>query len=499
MRADEWAWQPPPPGVLPEPTSANGRVFPNRARPVYRATMKTLLDPTNALARGLAAIRTQYKVPHSFPDAVLAAAEDAAKRAPADHIDRTDMPFVTLDPASSTDLDQAFAIERSGNDLLLRYAIADVAWFVDDGGAIDVEAWARGTTLYLPDGKAPLYPPVLSQGAASLLPDGPRPAVIFAVRVAPDGGVALDGAERAIIRSRAKLAYDRVQDGDLPSGFAELAGRVMAAEDRRGASRVDPPEQEVSATGDGDFQLLFRPRLQSEDRNAALSLATNLAVADALQAHHTGLFRVMAAPDERAVRRLRFTARAFGMQWPAQETIDQYQRTLDGTDPRQAALMLAIRRAGMGASYAPYRDGVVPWHAAMAATYAHATAPLRRLADRYVVRAALAIANGQPVPDVVTQAFAKLPPVMARADALGGQIDRAVIDLAEAVMLHDSVGQSFPAVVTDIDDRGAHIQLRDEPVVARVDAHGVEPGNAIGVRLTAADPDHRTITFERVS
>lgn len=461
--------------------------------------MKTLSDPTNALARGLAAIRVQYKIPSAYPGAALAAAEDAAKRPATQHVDRTDIPFVTLDPASSTDLDQAFAIERSAGDLLLLYAIADVAWFVDDGGVIDSEAWTRGATLYLPDGKAPLYPPVLSQGAASLLPDGPRPAVIFVVRVAPDGGVKLDGAERAIVRSRAKLAYDSVQDSDLPPDFAELANRIIAAEDRRGASRVDPPQQEVSAAGDAEFQLVYRPRLLAEDRNAALSLATNLAIADALQAHHTGLFRVMAAPDERAVRRLRYSARAFGLVWPAQETLDQYQRTLDGTDPKQAALMLAIRRAGLGASYAPYKNGVVPWHAAMAATYAHATAPLRRLADRYVVRATLAIANGQSVQEVVTQTFAKLPPVMARADALGGQIDRAVIDLAEAVMLRDRVGKSFPAIVTDVDDRGARIQLRDEPVVARVDAHGIEPGNAIGVRLTAADPDHRTISFERVS
>ncbi|WP_420137673.1 RNB domain-containing ribonuclease [Sphingomonas sp.] len=460
--------------------------------------MKTLLDPTNALARGLTAIRTQYKVPAAFPAEVLAAADRAARRTPTAHVDRTDAPFVTLDPASSTDLDQAFAIERSGNDLLLHYAIADIAWFVADGDVIDVEAWARGTTLYLPDGKAPLYPPVLSQGAASLLPDGPRPAIIFTIRVAPDGAVILARAERAVIRSRAKLAYDTVQDSDLPPDFIDLSNRIQGAEDRRGASRVDPPEQEVSATSDGDYQLLFRPRLLSEDRNAALSLATNLAIADAMEAHHTGLFRVMAAPDERAVRRLRFTARAFGLAWPKDETLDHYQRTLDGTDAKQAAFMLAIRRAGMGASYAPYQDGVTPWHAAMAATYAHATAPLRRLADRYVVQAALAIANGQPVPEVVTQAFPKLPPVMARADALGGQIDRAVIDLAEAVMLQNCVGESFPAIVTDVDDRGARIQLRDEPVVARVATNDVAPGDAIQVRLTAADPAQRTISFERL-
>src|SRR3954471_13541573 len=137
--------------------------------------MKSLIDPTGALARGLADIRREFQVPASFPPDVLAAAEAAARRAPTEHADRTDMPFVTLDPASSTDLDQAFAIEAAGSDLRLHYAIADVAWFVEDGGAIAAEAWQRGMPLYLPDGKAGLYPPVLSIGAASLLPDGPRP------------------------------------------------------------------------------------------------------------------------------------------------------------------------------------------------------------------------------------------------------------------------------------------------------------------------------------
>jgi exoribonuclease R len=461
--------------------------------------MKTLADPTNALARGLAAIRAQYQVPADFPPEVIAAAEIAAKRAPTEHADRTATRFVTLDPAPSTDLDQAFAIEASGGDLLLHYAIADVAWFVSDGDAVDVEAWKRGETIYLPDGKAPLYPTILSQNAASLLPAGPRPAVVFTTRVAGDGAVKLDGVERAIIRSQAKLAYETVTDADLPPDFAELSRRIMAAEEARGAARVDPPEQEVAAVAANDFQLSFRPRLDSEDRNAALSLATNMAVADALCAAHTGLFRVMAEPDEGAIKRLRHTARAYGLSWPGNVPLKDYERGLDATDPHQAAFMLAIRRAGRGASYVPYKAGVVPWHSAMAATYAHATAPLRRLADRYVVRAALAVANGQPVPGEVTAAFEKLPHVMARAEAIGGQIDRAVIDLAEAVMLHGEEGTVFAAIVTDVDDRGARIQLRDQPVVARVATQGVAPGDEVHVRLTTADPDKRTVTFERTS
>lgn len=458
-----------------------------------------ILDPDNALGQGLAAIRKQFDVPASFPPQVLAAADAAAARAPSEHVDRTDLPFVTLDPATSTDLDQAFTIERSGNDLLLRYAIADVAWFVGDGDPIDQEAWKRGATLYLPDGKAGLHPPILSEGAASLLPDGPRPAVIFAVRVGVDGAVRLDGAERAVIRSRAKLAYDRVGESDLPEGFAELAARIQAAENRRGAARVDPPEQEVAARGKGRYALIFRARLLSESRNAALSLATNMAVAEALRARGTGLFRVMAEPDAAGVRRLRETARAFGLTWPERATLAQFERMLDPGDAKQAAFMLAIRRAGSGAGYEPYRPGVVPWHAAVAATYTHATAPLRRLADRYVVRAALAVANGQPVPETVTNAFEKLPEVMRRTDAIAGRIERAAIDLAEAVMLADRVGDAFDAVVTDADERGVRLQLCEVPVVARLATNGFEPGDAVRVRLAEVDSARGTVRFESVA
>ena len=455
--------------------------------------MKTIVDPQHALAQGLDAIRTEFQVPAAFPPEVVAAAEVAARRAPTAHVDRTARAFVTLDPATSTDLDQAFAIETAGADMLLHYAIADVAWFVDDDDAIDREAWTRGETLYLPDGKAGLYPPVLAEGAASLLPDGDRPAIVFTVRVDPAGAVVLDGVERALIRSRAKLAYSTVTEADLPAGFAAISARISADELRRGAARVDPPEQEIERV-DGQLMLRFRPRVWAEDRNASLSLATNMAVGKALLAHQTGLFRVMDAPDAEAVARLRLTARAFGFGWDPAMPLDQFTRTLDAGEACSAAFMLAVRRAGHGASYAPYRDGRVPYHAAVAATYAQATAPLRRLADRYVIRAALAVANGQPVPDVVSAAFETLPKVMARADATAGRIDRAAIDLAEAVMLEGRVGKTFAAVVTNVDERGGQIQLCDMPVVARVKADAL-PGAELRVKLDAVDIAQRTVRF----
>lgn len=458
---------------------------------------KTPLDPTRVLAAGLARVRGGLKGPIEFSPQVLAAADEAARRAPTQHVDRTDWGFVTLDPESATDLDQAFTITRSGQDLVLHYAIADVAWFVDDGGLIDQEAWRRGTTLYLPDGKVRLYPPVLSEGAASLLPDGPRPAVVFAVGVAPDGAVRLDGVERAVIRSRAKLAYDTVTPDELPDGFAEIAERLQGAEAARGAARVDPPEQEVERLEDGRYRLRFRERTVAEDQNASLSLACNIAVARLLAEHRTGLFRVMAEPDEFGVRRLRQTARAFGLNWHGGESLAAFAKRLDRTKPKEAAFMLAIRRAGR-AGYAPYREGEKPWHAAVAAPYAHATAPLRRLADRYVVTAALAIAGGQAIPQAAAEAFEKLAEVMARADSVAGQVDRAVIDLAEAAILRGREGEAFDAVVTDIDARGARIQLCDLPVVTRIDVDGLGIGAGLRVRLNAVDLERGQASFARL-
>ncbi len=458
-----------------------------------------LFDRQGALTSGLATIREQFQVPEGFPPEVVATAGQAVSRPPSQpRADWTGYQFVTLDPATSTDLDQAFALESDGSDIILHYAIADVGNFVTADDPIDVEAWKRGTTIYLPDGKASLYPAILSEGAASLLPNGDRPAVVFTIRVDSAGSTRLDGAERATIRSRAKLAYEKVKSDDLPSEFTELNRRIQSVEDARGAERVDAPEQEVGHDESDRYVLQFRPQLLSEQQNASLSLAANLAIADAMLAHQTGLFRVMAKPEEWAVGRLRHTAKALGLVWPKNATLGQFERTLDINNPAHAAFRSAVRRASPSTGYEPYTEGVVPWHSAMAATYAHATAPLRRLADRYVVEIAVQIAAGQTVSQDLIDACQKLPKVMARAENRASQIDRAVLDLAEVVMLQGLEGSHFKAVVTDIDDRGTRIQLTDPAIVARIDGQKALPGDTIDVILDAADIANRQVKFRRV-
>ena len=139
-------------------------------------TRQTASSSTMRSPPGLDAIRAEAGVPGEFPADVVAAAEEAASATSgASHVDRTSVEYMTLDPATATDLDQAFAVEQAGDDIVLHYAIADVGFFVDPDSVLDREAWERGGTVYLPDGKVPLYPSALSEAAASLLPDGTAP------------------------------------------------------------------------------------------------------------------------------------------------------------------------------------------------------------------------------------------------------------------------------------------------------------------------------------
>ena len=122
----------------------------------------------DVLRAGFQSIRDEQDVPVAFPDDVLAEAHAVADGPQPPTVegwtyrDVTDRPFVTIDPAGSTDLDQAVHIERLGRGFRVHYAIADVAAFVRPGGAIDVEAHRRGVTLYSPDLRTSLHPPLLS-------------------------------------------------------------------------------------------------------------------------------------------------------------------------------------------------------------------------------------------------------------------------------------------------------------------------------------------------
>lgn len=464
--------------------------------------MRIHKEAQRSLKLGIDSIIEQFQLPLSFSSEIESEAARAAsdfQLEDGDRGDMTDLPFVTLDPATSTDLDQAFYLEQDGDSIVLYYALADIGAFVPHGGCIAQEAWNRGVTIYGIEGKIPLYPKILSQRGASLLPDGPRPAIMVMVAIEKDGTIRLLSVESIYCVSHAKLAYDALDMREIPL-LEEFAKRMWLNDLSRGAMRIDSPQQEVVADENepGGVRLELRSRLYSEVVNSALSLAVNIALGELLSEAGVGLFRTMDTPNESAIRQLRRSAHAFGIAWDVSESLYDLQRRLDPSNTNHQRFLLETRRSGGRASYEVFSEQKKPWHSAIAATYVHATAPMRRLADRYVLDLALFVANRETVPDSLIEILSKLPGVMQRSENRANGVDRAVIDLMEAVSLQHRIGEVLDAEVVDAD--AGIVQTLEGAIRARAtNLPRCNHGDKVKVRIAAADPAKRLVRFTGVS
>jgi exoribonuclease R len=460
------------------------------------------------------ALRKELDLPDGFGPAAQAEAERAAAEGlTGDRADATTVPFVTIDPPTSMDLDQAMYLERRDvGGYRVRYAIADVSAFVRPYGALWAETWQRGETVYLPDGRVPLHPPVLSEGAASLLPDQTRPAVLWTIDLDSAGATVAVRVERATVRSRAKLNYPGVQ-GDLTAGqladpialLPEIGALLLERSLARGAINLPIPAQEAEPDGSGGWRLALVGPTAIENFNAQISLLTGQAAAQLMLTGKVGLLRTMPPAPQGAFDMLRKAAGSLGVDWPEGASPGRVIATVNPADPRGAAFLDQAAELMRGAGYTAF-DGELPElveQAAVAAPYAHVTAPLRRLADRFTSEVCLALFAGTPVPDWARQALPKLPAVMAGSDQRAGAATRGAIDLTEAVLLRDRVGERFEAAVLDVEPgRGgkpsrAVVALDNPAVRAKCDGDSFEVGTRIPVVLTAADPATRLVRFHR--
>ena len=455
------------------------------------------------LRAGFEAVRADNDVPVGFSPEVLAEAEAASRQPLPDHENLTELPFLTIDPPGSMDLDQAMHLERLDGGFRVRYAIADVAAFVVPGGAIDAETHRRGETLYLPDARVPLHPPALSEGAASLLPDVVRPALVWMLDLNAAGECVGVDLRRSLVRSTRRLDYEHVQQ-QIDSGaddpqlllLRDIGTLRLQREQDRGGVALPVPEQEV-VTRDGGYALAYRVPTPADAWNAQISLLTGMAAAQLMLDAGVGILRTLPPAEERDVDRLRRIARGLGVSWAADESYAEVVRRLDASIPAEAALLEASTTLLRGAGYVAF-DGTLPEqprHAAIASTYAHVTAPLRRLVDRYGLEVCAAVRAGTPVPDWVRTALPTLPEEMASANRRASAVDRAGIDLIEAAVLAPHVGAVFDGVVVDADEHRGVVQLRDPAVRARLDGDGLPLGQDVRVRLSEATVATRTVRF----
>lgn len=470
-------------------------------------------DVPEEVRKGLDRLRKALDLPDGFPDDVVAQAEELAANPPSfpDHEDMTDVEFITVDPADAMDLDQAVHIRREGDGFKVLYAIADVGAWVEPGSPIDREAHLRGQTLYAPSAKVPLHPKALSEGAASLLADGvARPAMVWTHHLDAKGVVTATELVRAMVVNRAKLSYEGIQ-ADLDAGNANETVELLAEvgplrqriEAERGGISLNLPDQEIVTDGN-TWLPVFRELLQVEDWNAQISLMTGIAAAELMVDASVGILRTLPPAEDYAVGKLRRAARTLGVEWPKGQPYPDFVRSLHPSDPKEHAVLVKCTMLFRGAGYLAF-DGVVPdenlEHSALATQYAHTTAPLRRLVDRFVLEICHAVANGQSVPDWATEALDALPKQMQDSGRKAGSYERGVVDLAEALVLSHRVGEIFDAVLIDVYPKNSMgtFQIADPAVEAELKADKRDVGTEIRVRLDKVDLVKGELTFSHTN
>jgi exoribonuclease R len=465
------------------------------------------LSPTaEELVAGFDRIRDEMQLPTDFPSEVEMEAREV-ERTPIDasaYADARAIEFVTIDPVGSVDLDQAFHAERKGTGYVVHYAIADVAAFVSPGSASDREARQRGQTLYCPDERIRLYPSNISEGVGSLLPKQDRPAVLWTFHLDVSGRPSSVDVRRALVRSRQQLTYEAAQEaidgGNATPSLAllERIGRLRQELEReRGAISLEVPEQEVLKK-DSSFRLAYRTPVPVEGWTAQISLLTGMAAADIMLRGGVGLLRTMPPPEEATITKLQHSAAALGVRWDPSTSYPDFIRALNPRKPAHAALLTLTTQLFRGVRYVAISGEAhrQTQHHAIAAAYAHVTAPLRRMADRFANEIVLSLASAKKPPEWCLSALPHLPKEMKEGDRRADELERRIIDFVEAAILADRRGEVFSGVVVELHKRGGTVQVREPAVLAPCEGRDLKLGSTVRVRLDEADPSQGRIKFQ---
>ncbi len=455
--------------------------------------------------RGFQAIRDELDIPRAFPPEVLEAAQDATDRFAQSRSDHRHLPLVAIDPPGARDLDQAFHAERVEDRYRVFYAIADVGAFVTRNDPVDLEARERGTTYYSPDIRTPLHPPVLSEDRASLLPGTDKPSLLWTIDLDSEGFPVDATLTRALVRVVEAISYREAQiriDADDDLRILRDIGQLrQRREVERGGISLNLPSQEVEETN-SSYQLRYDTSIPVEGWNAQISLLTGIVAGTKMVDSGVGILRTLPPPRKQDFRRLRREAEALGIKWPQDMSYAEMIRTVEPDAPSKSAFLLQAARSFRGAGYVWF-DGELPSlseHGAIASHYAHVTAPLRRLVDRFGNEVLLELYAGRRPSAETVADLDDLPSLMGRARSRESAFERALVDYAETVVLESQVGRVFPAAVVGLSEkRGvAYIQILEPAIESSVEITGRTLGETVQVRLASVDTTARSLVWKVV-
>ena len=421
-------------------------------------------------------------IPTHFPDAALQQAERARPAPDTDRTDLRDLPLVTIDGADARDFDDAVHARpdddpenRSGWRLIV--AIADVAWYVRPGDALDREAYRRGNSAYFPDRVVPMLPERLSNDLCSLRPREDRPCMAVELAIDGDGTLLRHRFMRGIMRSAARLTYEAVQaarDGTPHDGAANVPDGVLdplygafkallRAREKRGTLELDLPERKVVFGEDRRVAAIVPvERLDSHRLIEEFMITANVAAArDLRRLRQPCMYRVHDEPSLEKLADLREILGEYGL--------SVSKGVLHGADfnrilarvadePYERLVNELVLRAQSQAEYSPENIG----HFGLALRdYAHFTSPIRRYADLLVHRALIAGLRLGPggLPGDAGAGFTEAGAHISMTERRATVAERNAMDRYTAAFLDDRIGDSFTGTVRGVARFGLFVSL----------------------------------------
>lgn len=486
-----------------------------------------------------------HDIPARFPDAALREAAAAAAAPLAERYDLRALPLVTIDGEDARDFDDAVWAEpdpASGNAGGWRVivAIADVAWYVRPGTALDRAAVERGNSVYFPDRVVPMLPEPLSNGWCSLKPGEDRPCLTAHLRIDRDGRLLDHDFRRAMMCSRARLTYAQVQDAhegrfdEVTSGLIEsvitpLYGAYEAlarARTTRGVLELDVPERRVLIDAAGDVAgIAVRERFDSHRLIEEFMILANVAAAETLEARKVPcMYRVHDQPTPEKLASLRDFLETLGLKLPRGNLMmpHDFNRVLERAAQMPEARLVneVVLRAQAQAQYDPHNVG----HFGLALKrYCHFTSPIRRYADLVVHRALItALKHGEGGLTAVDGDLAPSAQHISATERRAAAAERDAVDRFTAAFLAERRGSQFTGRINGVTRFGLFVTLdetsadglipvrtlpddyyvhdeRAHQLVGRASGLTFRLGDRVEVRLVEANPLTGGILFEIVA
>jgi ribonuclease R len=450
-----------------------------------------------------------------FPADALAQADRAAPVGPEGRTDLRTLPLVTIDGEDARDFDDAVhaaADDDPGNPggWRVTVAIADVAWYVRPGDAIDREAALRGNSVYFPDRVVPMLPEALSADLCSLRPDEDRACLAVHMRIGADGRLRSHRLDRGLMRSAARLTYEQVQDaadGRPDATAAPLMDAVIrplygafaaleAERKARGTLDLDLPEmQVVTDEAHRPIRVAPRPRLASHRLIEAFMIAANVAAAETLErVGQPCMYRVHDKPDPVKIEALTQFLQSLGerasgatLRRPA-----DFGRLLARFEGHELAPMLNgfVLRCQAQAVYSPDNLG----HFGLGLRrYAHFTSPIRRYADLLVHRAmirGLGLGEGGLPSDAGRERFVRTGEHISGTERQAMAAERRALDRFVSLYLAERTGAEFDGWVAAVQRFGLFVRLE------AVGVDGLVPISTLGAEYFRHDPARHVLVGE---